>query len=209
MLNIFRTLFKYIIQLNIIGSHIWCNVIKFIPSHIKKIKVIDLTNNDIYIYKSSIHNLINYDYLLNNNILTDNTLNDKFYIFTAWDQKQLSHKHYIIGDKLMVKITKSLKRNNNIITEKAFINKLYLYHKKYIDHNIFSIIISDKDVTHIFDKYKLSIAIPNNITVDALYLYYCIVNNINFSINNINLTCVDYNLEEKKYNTNDYIISNE
>jgi len=92
------------------------------------------------------------------------------------------------------------------------IRRHYELHKK--ENNIYAIMIDNKDVTKLFQKYRSSISIPGNLTAHALYVYYCskssialepIITFTNETIHNITITCIDYNLDEKIFNYSDII----
>jgi hypothetical protein len=225
MFNIVRVVFKCLIRLTIIKTYLWNNVIKYFPSHIKSIKVLDTKKKTVSIYNKNIKDLLNETYDTNeasdtNKSSDTNKLhkhNNIYYIFSVWNQKALAIKNYIVSRDILMQIINFKKNITSIqVIEKIFVYNLNLYHKQYFDNNIFSIMIHGKDITHIFDKYKLSIAVPNNVTAEVLYIYYKYAcNKYNISLNKHNsysklntepiITIVDYNLDEKEYSLDKYI----
>jgi hypothetical protein len=100
------------------------------------------------------------------------------------------------------------------------IRRYYELNKK--ENNIYTLMIDNKDVTKLFQKYRSSISIPGNLTAHALYIYYCSKSSVSVSVSvsapnkpiNIysreaieksTITCIDYNLNEKIFNYNDII----
>jgi hypothetical protein len=171
------------------------------------VKIIDTCSNKVYICGKNIKELLNSN-------KADGT---KFYIIHIWNRNTSAVDYYIINDKLLFEIyiylpiylTTSTRTNMQCIKN---IRRHYELNKK--ENNIYAIMIDNKDVTKLFQKYRSSISIPGNLTAHALYVYYCsktsvtiepLITLTNEAIKNITITCIDYNLDEKIFNYNDRI----
>ena len=183
---------RTIAQGNIITSNVWHHIMKYIPNYIESIYIIN--TQDHTVCESKKHIL----YLYNN---TEQLY--QYLVITVWNKKTMSHKYYIVNSLLLKKIIDI--SSNRPICDNTLIINIEKYHISFTDNNIFSILISQKDNTHLFDKFRRSIAIPNNVSAHALYLYYCYHNNIHPSIKKSEITCVDYNLDEKTFKLHDII----
>jgi hypothetical protein len=138
-----------------------------------------------------------------------------FYIIKIWNREEMKYMNYFINKTLYIEFMKN--GSNYSYNHSNFINNIYNYHKKYVNTNIFSILINNEDVTDIFYTYKRSLSIPNNLSIDVLYLYYCYhkynTSNSSNSINPINTNfenllsfkIVDYELNEKEYTFGKYL----
>jgi hypothetical protein len=182
---------RTIAQVNIITSNIWHHIMKYIPNYIESIYIINTQDHTVCESKKHIRYLYN---LSNNN---------QYFVITVWNKKTMSHKYYIVNNVLLKQILE-LSPNQPICDNTLIIN-IEKFHKSFTDNNIFSILISQKDNTHLFDKFRRSIAIPNNVSAHALYLYYCYHYNIHPSIKKSEITCVDYNLDEITFKLHDLI----
>ena len=170
-------------------------------SYIDSIKVINMENNTLYTTKIK-------DISIKNN-------QKLFYIIKIWNREEMKYMNYFINKTLYIEFIKN--GSNYSYNHSNFINNIYNYHKKYVNTNIFSILINNEDVTDIFYTYKRSLSIPNNLSINVLYLYYCYhkynTSNSSNSINRINTNfenllsfkIVDYELNEKEYTFGKYL----
>jgi len=174
----------YVLVKSKISNYYYKYYAQLIPSHIKYIKIID-TN-------------MNVTYPFNKNMLRPNSNRPHiFYKIKIWNQKETKYYYYIINDKIF---------NNLFQTEiNKFIYEIDIYHKKYINSKIFTILINNNDVTDILYKYKMSISIPDNITTNVLYMEYCESKNILDVALNFRVIVIDYELNEKEYYIDEYI----
>ena len=205
---IIKNFFKSYAYLTIIRCYISRKLYKllynFYPDHIMNIKVIDTQTNSVYIHGNNINTLMNFNSRINN------TLTERFYVISIWNKNKCAGDYYILNEAIFNTIcklnmtTKNMFLNNDIL-ERSFIRNVREYCHKYIDNDIYSIIISNKDVTHIFEKYRTSISIPNNVTAHALYLYYCYKYHIQPIIQQSSVTYINYDLDEFTITYNNFI----
>ena len=211
--KIIHSSFKIYAYIIVIYCHIFRNLYKLTaklyPDYIMNVKMIDTCSNKVYICRKNIKEVLN----LNK---ADGT---KFYIIHIWNSNTSAVEYYIINDKLLFDIYFDIYMNSpNYLTTRTNIQciknirRYYELNKK--ENNIYAIIIDNKDVTKLFQKYRSSISIPGNLTAHALYIYYCsktsvtiepLITLTNEAIKNIAITCIDYNLDEKIFNYNDLI----
>jgi hypothetical protein len=159
---------------------------KQIPSYIESIKIIDVIDHNVYDSNSTLK-------YLSNSVNTE-----KYYVLTIWNNKAQQKMYYLVNNTILRKLYHDT-------SDRHFIDIIAEYHNKYINNNIFSILISGKDVTHIFDKFKASIAIPKNLTAHVLYLYYCKIYNIQPLLKKSLVSIIDFDLDEKIYKYSDFI----
>lgn len=194
----------YILRKNqIINSYNRC-----LPSEIKEIYMIEMNNDHIIRITTNLealYQLINID-----------TVENTYFVFKVWNYNVLKTKEYILKEAIL----KELLTEN--ITVDEFINKLYKYHGKYANNNIFSIMIDENDAMILLKKFKLSIAIPDNLTGYALVYYYYYINDTKL-YNNTRLYAytnydhddfkkskiilIDYDLNEKEIKHSEYIVN--
>jgi hypothetical protein len=150
--------------------------------------------------------------------INNNNNKKLFYIIKIWNREDMKYMNYFINKPLCIEFMKT--GSNYTYNHSNFINNIYNYHKKYVNTNIFSILINNEDVTDIFYIYKRSLSIPNNLSIDVLYLYYCYhkyntsnssnssnsINRINTNFENLlSFKIVDYELNEKEYTFGEYL----
>ena len=179
--NIFKLSGYISLLYSILSTSIYKYINSIYPSYIINIKIINTNENTVTIYGNNL------------NLLVIN--NECYYIINIWNKKLCSINYFILNNKLL-----------NNIHKHQFIDNILTRYSSLKNNNIYAIIICKKDVTHIFEKYLASISIPNNITAHTLYLYYCYKYHIQPTIHNSAVTIVDYDLNEKIFTYNEFIV---
>lgn len=182
-----KFLFKLSGYISVIYSLTSKEIYKYInsiyPNHIINIKIINTNLHNVIIHGNNSHSLYN------------NTNDDCYYVISIWNKKKCGVNHFMLNNTLL----------NNINKDK-FIESILNQYGNVKNSNIYAIIICNKDVTHIFEKYLGSISIVTNMTAHSLYLYYCYKYHIQPTLQNSAVTIIDYDLNEKTYTFNDIII---
>lgn len=185
---IFKIIGYYNIIYDILSHNIYRLINTYNSSYINNIKIINTTTNSVTIHGNNLQSI-----KINKNDA------DVYYVINIWNKESYKNMYFILNSEIFYKLAYC----NNKPNEKLLIKNLI--HSKYINNNIYAIIISNKDVTHIFEKYFESISIHQNVTAHVLYLYYCYKYHVQPSIQNSYVTIVNYDLDEIVYHYNDII----
>jgi hypothetical protein len=200
----FKAIFVFICRLltkfSIIRSKTFIKILTYLPSHVKNIIIIDTSLK--YVFEEKSTDIMKCYTKYSSSIIQPYTL---YFVIKIWNKKTLSDDHYIFEKSVLGDILKNI--DNLYISEGVLIDILYKYIKKYSNNSFFSFLIFDKDVGSFFNKYKCSIAIPNNVTAESLYLYYCYYNKIDNTRDLSHIKCVDYDLQDTLFKDNEIIVS--
>ena len=186
---------------NTLYKRIYNTIYQLYPNYVISINIINTDSNYVYKYAGDF-NTIN-TYLLGNDKI--------YYDISIWNKNTSEIEYYLLNNTNLHTLcyNKDNLVNNSIYdTFIQNVTTLYSSHSRHhIVNNIYAIYISTNDISDIFEKYRTSISIPNNLNVHALYLYYCYKRNICPSNDKTNypITIVDYNLDEKIFTYNEMI----
>jgi hypothetical protein len=159
-------------KLTFIGFNIFNKFAKYIPEHV-------LCINYFNIKTMNIITLVPILYLFKYYRIP-HKLHEEYYTITVWSTKELKYKSIFIDALILSELEKKYSINpytiNNVLNLLKYKNNIISLHINSVE-NTNSYYVNKYKSNYVLKPYFESLAIPNNVTLRALYILYLYKNN--------------------------------